>query len=144
MKRPVNIERDCIKTICKNLQVAFTQLKKVKQDAAKYREDHLRQQVEEYELLGNMKLARHLRNLITIEQQKEVHQHISKFTKKKKSSNIKYIDIPIDDNIPFDKIPKDLPETEWRRLDQPEDIERCINKRNSVHLHQAHGTTCTI
>ena len=119
-------------------------IKKVKQDAAKYREDHLRQQIEEYELLGNMKMARHLRNLITIEQQKEVHQHISKFTKKKKSSNIKYIDIPIDNNIPFDKIPKDLPETEWRRLDQPEDIERCINKRNSVHLHQAHGTTCTI
>ena len=91
-----------------------------------------------------MKMARHLRNLITIEQQKEVHQHISKFTKTKKSSNIKYIDIPIDNTIPFDKIPKDLPETEWRRLDQPEDIERCINKRNSVHLHQAHGTTCTI
>ena len=82
MKRPVNIERDCIKTICKNLQVAQTQLKKVKQNAATHREDHLRQQIEEYELLGNMKMARHLRNLITIEQQKEVHQHISKFTKK--------------------------------------------------------------
>ena len=24
------------------------------------------------------------------------------------------------------------------------DIERCINKENSVHLHQAHGTTYTI
>ena len=33
MKRPVNIERDCIKTICKNLQVAQTKLKKVKQNA---------------------------------------------------------------------------------------------------------------
>ena len=32
MKRPVNIERNCLKTICKNLQVAQTQLKKVKQN----------------------------------------------------------------------------------------------------------------
>ena len=37
-----------------------------------------------------------------------MHQHIDRFTKKK-SSNIKYIDIPIDTNIPFDKIPKQIP-----------------------------------
>ena len=86
-----------------------------------------------------------MRNLITIEQQKEVYPHIGRFTTtKKKSSNIKYIDIPIDNNIPFDKFPKNLPDKEWRWLDQSEDIERCINKRNSLHLHQAHGTTCTI
>ena len=144
MKRPVNIERNCLKIITNNLKVAQNQFKKVKQNAATHREDHLRQQAEEYEVLGNITLARHLQNLITIEQQKEVHQHIGKFTKKQKSSNIKYINIPIDHNTPLDKIPKDLSDTEWQRLDQPEDIERCINKRNSVQLHQTHGTTCTI
>ena len=117
MKRPVNIERDCIKTIIRNLKATQTQLENVKQIAATHREDHLRQQAEEYELLGNITLARHLRNLITIEQQKEVHQHIGRFTKKKKSSNIKYIDIPLDTTIPFDKIPKNIPDKEWRRLD---------------------------
>ena len=60
MKRPVNIERNCLKTITNNLKVAQNQLKKVKQNAATHREDHLRQQAEEYELLGNITLARHL------------------------------------------------------------------------------------
>ena len=46
--------------------------------------------------------------------------------------------------MPFDKIPKNLPDKEWRRLDQPEDIERCLSKRNLVHLHHAPETTCTI
>ena len=144
MKHPVNIERDCIKTIIKNLKASQTQLKNVNKIAATHREDHLCQQAEEYELLGNVTLARHLRNLITIEQQKEVHQHIGRLTKKKKSSNIKYIDIPLDATMPFDKIPKHLPDKEWRRLDQPEDIERCLSKRNLVHLHHAPETTCTI
>ena len=83
MKRPVYIERNCLKTITNNLKVAQYQLKKVKQNAATHRKDHLRQHAEEYELLGNITLARNLRNLITIEQQKEVHQHIGKFTKKR-------------------------------------------------------------
>ena len=83
MKRPVNIERNCLKTITNNIKVAQNQLKKLKQNAATHREDHLSQQAEEYELLGNITLAMHLRNLIAIEQQKEVHKHIGKFTKKK-------------------------------------------------------------
>ena len=73
MKRPVTIERNCLKTICKNLKTSLTQLKKVTQTTTTHREDHLCQQAEEYKLLGNIALARHLRNLITIEQQKEAH-----------------------------------------------------------------------
>ena len=42
MKRPVNIERDCIKTIIRNLKATQTQLENVKQIAATHREDHLR------------------------------------------------------------------------------------------------------
>ena len=67
-----------------NLKVAQNQLKEVKRNSANHREDHLRQQAEEYELLVNMKLARQLRNLITIEQQNEVRQHISRFTQKRR------------------------------------------------------------
>ena len=85
------------------------EIEKVKLNSANRRGKHLRQQAEEYELLGNTPSARHLRNLITIEQQKEVHHHIDRFIKKKKSSKIKYIDIPIDTTIPFDKIPKPFP-----------------------------------
>ena len=119
-------------------------IEKVKLNSANRQEEHLRQQAEEYELLRNTPMARHLRNLITTEQQKEVHQHIGRFTNKKKASNIKYIDIPIDTTISFDKILKTLSDKDWRRLDQPEDIELCLNIRNSVHLHQVHDTTCTI
>ena len=88
MKHPVTIEINCLKKICKKLKTALTQLKKVTQNGATHREDHLRQQVEEYGRLENITLARHLRNLITIEQQEEVHQHIGRFTKKKRSSAI--------------------------------------------------------
>ena len=109
MKRLVNIERERIKTINRNLNAALKKLKKVKLNSANHREEHLRQQAEEYELLDNLLLVRYLRNLITIEQQKEVHHHIGRFTKNKKSSKIKYIDIPIDTTIPFDKIPKPFP-----------------------------------
>ena len=42
----------------------------MKLNSANHQEEHLHQQVEKYELLGNIPLARHVRNLITIEQQK--------------------------------------------------------------------------
>ena len=42
MKRPVNIEIDCIKTIIRKLKTTQTQLENVKQIAATHREDHLR------------------------------------------------------------------------------------------------------
>ena len=73
MKHHMIIERNCLKKICKNLKTSLTQLKKVKQNTTAHREDHIRQQAEECKLLENIALARHLRNLITIEQQKEVH-----------------------------------------------------------------------
>ena len=142
MKRPVKIERDCIKTIISNLKVAQNQLKQVKQNSANYREDHLLHHTEEYERLGNKKLLRHLRNLITIEQPKEVHQHIIRFIKKT-SSNIKYIDIPIETSNTFDKFQNIyLIKTGAVSFNQKKN--RYLNKRNSLHLHQAQGTTCTI
>ena len=57
---------------------------------------------------------------------------------------MKYIDIPIDTSIHFDKILKRLHDQDWRRLNRLEEIEKYLNKRNSVHLHQAQGTTRTI
>lgn len=80
MKRHVYIEKDCIQTVTSNLKVAQNQLKQVKRNFVNHREDYLRQQDEGYELLGNIKLSRHLRNLITIEQKKGTltHQQIHK------------------------------------------------------------------
>ena len=45
------------------------------------------------------------------------------------SSNIKYINIRKDISLSFDKISKILPDHEWRRLDQREKIEKCLNER---------------
>ena len=59
-------------------------------------------------------------------------------------SSISYIDIPKYSLIPFDKISKIIPDYECKRLDQLEDIEQCLNKRNTVYLGHTQGTTCNM
>ena len=48
------------------------------------------------------------------------------------SSGISYTEISKDSSIPFDKISKIFPDHERKRLDQSEDTEQCLNKRNTV------------
>ena len=55
-----------------------------------------------------------------------------------------YIDVLKDSSISFDKVSKYIPDHEWERLDHPVYIKRYLNKRNTVHLHQAQGDPCTI
>ena len=51
-----------------NLKATKIKLNKVKLKSATHRKIHLRQQVDVCEFNGNKKIARYLRNLITIEQ----------------------------------------------------------------------------
>lgn len=59
-------------------------------------------------------------------------------------SSISYIDTSKYSLIPFDKISKIIPDCECKRLYQLEDIEQCLNKRNTVYLRHTQGTTCNM
>ena len=73
-----------------------------------------------------------------------MHHRIKHNTNQSKSSGIKYLKIPIYTSIPYNSIPSSLPEDQWKKVDDPKDIERCLISRNRTHLLQAQGTPFTI
>ena len=73
-----------------------------------------------------------------------MHRRIKHHTNQRKSSGIKYLDIPTDTSIPWNNIPSNLPDDKWKKVENPEDIERCLISRNRAHLSQAQGTPFTI
>ena len=66
-----------------------------------------------------------------------MHRRIKHHTHQRKSSGIKYLEIPIDTSIPWNNIPLTLTEDQWKTIDNPEDIERCLISRNRAHLSRA-------
>ena len=73
-----------------------------------------------------------------------MHRRIKHHTHQLKSSGIKYLDIPTETSIPWNNIPSNLPDDKWKKVENPEDIERCLISRNRAHLSQAQGTPFTI
>ena len=73
-----------------------------------------------------------------------MHRSIKHHTKKKQSSGIKFIEIPLDASIPWNSIPSFLPSDQWRKIDNPEEIEKVLTSRNKAHLSQLEGTLFTI
>ena len=107
MKQHVNnIERDCVKTILSNLKVAQNQLKQVKRKL--WKSQRRPSTSTGWRIWNSWKhkigeeFAKSYHNWTT-KSCTPTHQQIHK---EKTSSNIKYIDIPIDSLIPFDKISK--------------------------------------
>ena len=72
-----------------------------------------------------------------------MHRHIKYHTRQRKSSGIKYLEILIDTTIPWNNIPSTFPEDQCKKVDNPEDIERCLISRNRAHFSQAQGTPFT-
>ena len=66
-----------------------------------------------------------------------MHRHIKYHTRQRKSSGIKYLEILIDTTIPWNNIPSTLTEDQWKKIGNPEDIERCLISRNRAHLSRA-------
>ena len=104
----------------------------------------MKEKVQEAKIDGNKKHYTYLSNLILIEHQQQMHRRIKFCTHQRKSSGIKYLEIPIDTSIPWNSIPSSLTEDQWKKVDNPEDIERFLISRNRVHLSQAQGTPFTI
>ena len=73
-----------------------------------------------------------------------MHCRIRHHTHQSKSSGINYLEIPIYTSIPWTSIPLSRTEDQWKKVDNPEDIERCPIFRNRAHLSQAQATPFTI
>ena len=103
------IEQKDKSIIKNNLKNANKNLKRIKKDATKIRENHLHHCADEAELEGNIVHATFLRNPIAIERQIKIHKSIRKYTSNKTKSNLKHIIVPKDSTIKWNKIPKNLP-----------------------------------
>ena len=130
--------------IKKKLQAANKHLRKIQKNATEFRVDHLKKLAEEAEEEENYAHARYLRNLISIESQQQMHAVIRSYTKDKVNSSLTYIDVPKDYPKNWNDVPKHLPATSLRRVDNIEEMEKIINERNVQHLQQAEGTPFTI
>ena len=133
----INHERTNMKIINKNITQASQSLKKIQKNSRTIREDYLKEKVQEAKIDSNKKHYQYLSNLILIEHQQQMHRRIKHHTHQRKSSGIKYLDIPTDTSIPWNNIPSNFPDDKWKKVENPEDIERCLISRNHAHLFQA-------
>ena len=67
---------------------------------------HLSQCSEEVELLNNIIQVRYLRTIVLIEKQQQIHNRIRHQSKPSKSNILYFIDIPIDNKMALNEIPK--------------------------------------
>ena len=73
-----------------------------------------------------------------------MHRSIKNYAKQKQSSGTKFIEIPIDDSIPWNSIPSTLPSDQWRQIDNQEEIEKVLTSRDKAYLSQPEGTPIII
>ena len=93
---------------------------------------------------GSKEHYKYLSTLIIIEHQQQTHNRIKHHTQQQTNSGIKYIEIPIDGSIPWNNIPSSLTENQWKKIRNPEVIEKHLISRNRSHLYQVQCTLFTI
>lgn len=69
-----------------------------------------------------------------------MHRSIKHHTNNNKSSGIKFIEIPTNETIPWNSIPLSLSKDQWKKIDNPKEIEKLLVSHNKPHLSQAQGT----
>ena len=97
----------------------------------------MNEKIQEAKIDSNNKHYKYLSNLIIIEHQQQMKCRIKHHTRQRKTTGIKFIEIPIDNSIPWNSLLFSLNEDKWQTVDNPEDIERCLISRNRAHLSQA-------
>ena len=123
-----------IKIIKQKLRVVKTQLMKIQKYATEFREDNLRQSAEEAGEEENCAHAIYFHNLISIENQQQMHAVIRSYTKDKVNSSLTYIDVLKEYLKNWNDIPEHLQATSLRRVDTIEEMKKIINERNKQHL----------
>ena len=73
-----------------------------------------------------------------------MYHSIKHLTKQKQPSGIKFIEIPLDASIPWNSISSYLPSDQWRKVENPEEIDKMLTSRNKAHLSQSEGTPFTM
>ena len=89
-----------MKIINKHITQSSQSLKTIQKHSRTIREDYLKEKVQEAKIDGNKKHYQYLSNLILIKHQQQMHHRIKHHTHQRKSSGIKYLDIPTDTSIP--------------------------------------------
>ena len=103
---PTQTDSNESKTIYSNFNDAKKCLKNTKKNAQKIRQKHLQVRSDEAACIGNDKLARYIRTLISIESQIQIHKQLGSYAKKNQMSSMSQIAIPTDPQINWNCIPK--------------------------------------
>ena len=92
-----------------NLRIAMKYLNLTKKNTLNFHQDHLNDRLEEAAAIGNLKVAKHIRTLISITNQILIHRQIGYFVNITKQSKISQLAIPTDPELDLNRIPKEYP-----------------------------------
>ena len=109
---PIQIDSQESKTIYSTFNDAKKYLNTTKENSQQMRQYHLQGRSEEATCIGNQKLSRYIRTLISIENKIQIHKQIGSYIKKNLMSGISQMSIPKDPNVNWNIIPKDYPSTQ--------------------------------
>ena len=92
-----------------NLRIAMKYLNLTEKNTLNFHQDHLNDRLEEAAAIGNLKVAKHIRTLISITNQILIHRQIGYFVNITKQSKISQLAIPTDPELDLNRIPKEYP-----------------------------------
>ena len=95
-----------------NLRIAMKYLNLTKKNTLNFHQDHLNDRLEEAAAIGNLKVAKHIRTLISITNQILIHRQIGYFVNITKQSKISQLAIATDPELDLNRIPKEYPK--WK------------------------------
>ena len=133
-----------MKSINKKIKTLTNTLKTTKKNSCELRDVFLKERIIEAKLDDNHKHVIYFTNLLLIEHQQQMHQSIKHHTKQKESSDIKFVEIPLDTSIPWNSILPSLPSDQRRKIYILEEIEKVLTSRNKARLSQSDGTPFTM
>jgi hypothetical protein len=127
-----------------NLRKAQQKLKEIKREAAKWREEHLRELLwQQQERNDDRSHEKRLRILIRAHQKQHSYKKIQFILKPKQRSGLSHILVPEEskpEDYPFN------PDTvaAWKMIHDHTLLQKYLLQRNMKHFNQAHGTPFTI
>jgi hypothetical protein len=130
-----------LRTDTGQLRVARQELHRLRVNARQLREEFLTKQLEEAIQSDQTKRAKALRNIKRNEAKRRVWNMTKRHVKQGQQSGggLSYIRVPVD---PLANI--NDPNTQWREVHEPEEMEQHLLAHTQQHFAQAEGTPCTV
>jgi hypothetical protein len=123
------------------LKAACDELKIVRQEAEKHRQEHLEAKAALYEALEQYDKVKILRRIQRAEDLHRCYRKLQYIRKENEGSGLRELQVPRDPSIPPKQCPKD-PQY-WRTVRIPTEIKNLLIARNRQHFGQAAGTPLT-